>query len=95
MNIFSITIFAVCSIIYYIDFVYILKYKTYYFKKGKDGKKVLAKRIDALLSFIVATVALSRIILNFFTIPDIVSTIYFFVLLLLLIITTFRGKWKF
>jgi len=87
---FSVTVFTICSIIYFIDFVYILKFKTYCLKKSKGGRKISADRFDALFSLAVAIIALSRVILNFFIIPDIVSTAYFFILLLLLIVTSFR-----
>ncbi|GEM_PF-6003278 len=95
MNMFSITVLIICSIIYFIDFVYILRFKAYCFKKSKDGSKILAGGFDALFSFAVAITALSRVILNFFIVPEIILTIHFFILLLFFIITIFRQRLKY
>lgn len=92
MNMFTISILAVCAALYYIDFVYILKNKAYLFKKSKAGKRRSAQKSDAWLSFIIATISLSLIIFNFLTVPDAVTTTCFIIFVLLLLMTIFKGQ---
>lgn len=92
MNMFTIIILAICAALYYIDFLHMLKNKTYRFKKDKNGKAIPAGKIDAWLSFAVATIALFILVSNFFAMPDIVLNVSIGVFLLVLIGTRFRGK---
>ena len=92
MNMFTITVLSLCAVLYYIDFLHMLKNKTYRFKKSKDGKEIPADKIDAWLSFAVATIALFIITSSFFTLPDVVLNVSIGVFLLVLITTRFRGK---
>ena len=91
MKTITMALMSMVTILYFTDFVYILKNKKYFLPIGKSGERLSATILDAWLSFMVSATALFIVISNLILDSQ---RDYFIPLIIILLISISRGKRK-